>query len=109
MVRLTVNLLSSTGTGGKGHYAAVGKVAMVGKGVEARARATDVVGARSHPSVVPGNVDQLVLIESREWKTAWSTLPLFMLFVCLRHISLLNMFGHEFRVLKGSRCVRTQC
>lgn len=109
MIRRTVNLLSSSGGGDKGNHAAVRKVAMVGKGVEARARATDVVGARSHPSVVPGDVDQLVLVESREWKTAWSTLPLFMLLVCFWRISLLNMFGHELRVLKGSRCVRTQC
>ena len=109
VVRLTVHLLSGSGAGSKGHYAAVRKVAMVGKGVEARARTTNVVGARSHPSVVPGDVDQLVLAESGEWKTAWSSLPLFRLLICFWRISLLSMFGHELGVLKGPRSVRTQC
>ena len=105
--RQTVDLLGSTLTDGQGDNAAVGKVAMISKGVEARAWTTEVVGSWGHPSVFSGDVDQLILVKSGEWNIAWSTLSLFIVFFCVRRISLLRVLLREFRVLDGSLCIRT--
>lgn len=91
VVKLTVDRLGSTCARGKGNHAAAGEVAMISKGVEARAGTTDIVGPWSLPSVVSGDINQLVLVESCEWETAWSSLSLCMLFLCFRRISLFEM------------------
>ena len=79
---------------------------MVGKGVEARAGTTDIVGSRGNPSVFTSNVDQLVFVEGGEWNVSWSTLSLLMLFLWMRRISLFEMLFQVFGVLKGSLCIR---
>ena len=106
--RLAIDLLGSTCTDGEGDNAVVGKVAMVCKGVEARAGTTNVIGSRSHPSVFSGNVDQLVWVESGEWNVPWSTLSLFMLLLCIRRVSLLEMLTQELGILEGSLCIWTE-
>lgn len=79
---------------------------MVGKGVETGAGTTDVIGSRGHPSVLTGNVDQLVLVESGERNIPWSTLSF--LFCCFWRISLLKMLFQELEILEGSLCIRAE-
>ena len=81
---------------------------MIGKGVEAGAGTTDVIGSRGHPSVLTGNVDQLVFVESGERNISWSTLSLLMLFWCFWRISLLKMPFQEVGILEGSLCIRAE-
>ena len=81
---------------------------MVGKGVEARAGTTDVIGSRGNPSVFTGDVDQLVLVKGGKWNVPWPALSLIMLFLCFRRISLLEMLFQEIGVLKGSLCIRAE-
>ena len=101
--RQTINQLGSTLTDGNGDNATVGKVAMVSKGVEARAGTTEVVGPRGHPSVFAGNVDQLIFVKSGEW----SALSLLVFSLRFRRISLLGVLLHRLKLLEGSLCIRT--
>lgn len=81
---------------------------MVGKGVKAGTRTTEVIGSWGHPFVFTSNFDQLVCAESGEWNVPWSTLSLLVLFFCCWRISLLEMLFQELGILKGSLCIRTE-
>ena len=81
---------------------------MVGKGVETRARTTEIIGSRRNPSVFSGHVDQLVLIESGERKASRSTLSLFVLFLRSGHISLVERLFGGLGILECSFCIGTE-
>ena len=105
---LAIDLLGGTCADGEGDNAVVGEVAMVCKGVEARAGATNVIGSRSHPGVFAGDVDQLVWVESGEWNVPRSALSLFMMLLYIRRVSLLEMLTQELGILEGSLCIWTE-
>lgn len=81
---------------------------MVSKSVEARARTTEVIGSRGHPSVFSSNVDQLILVKRGEWNISQSTLSLLMFSLCFRRTSVLDILLRELSAFEGSLCVRTK-
>ena len=81
---------------------------MVGKGVETRARTTEIIGPRSNPSVFSSNVDQLVIIESGEWNVSRFALSLLLLFPRAGHIPLFEELFRGLGILECSFCIGTE-
>ena len=80
---------------------------MVGESIEARAGTSEVVGARSNPSMFTGHINELVLVERGKRYVARSTLP-FLLASLFVNILALKVSFHELGVSKGLFSIRTE-
>ena len=64
---------------------------MVGKSIKARARASNIVGARSNPGVAASNIHELILVKGRERNIAWTALSFLLWSILFGRILLLDM------------------